>query len=430
MTLWMAAALVVVAAAALAALIAYARRNGVKAWTIAAIAVLGVVLLAALIYVALTFIFIGAISERAPDEQPTESASEQGMSTVTQESSIITAETPVGTPTTSAIASSAETQAAPTAVPPAETTAIPSAISSTAPPKPDDYDLPVNEVPPLYPDVMGFRDVQYEEMPVFETLNEVTRFVLHNFMNNRFEFDFYLKKEFAVDQGTGFGILDRACETATAYYQFSAYGMYDMFTEERGEDADDKVYAKIKLYYREPEYDVEARAEALEFVMKNPVPDGGFTDFESEKAYARKIHDYIARKITYSPIGYDPESMTGMLKYEALQEAYNVLAEAENTAVCAGYARAFALIAQYAGINTVWVRGNETETQSHAWNVVYPCDGSEAVLVDVTWDDNESVDSPGQEYVSDRHFYIPLSEEYEHTAAEQFDGFLRFVNRS
>lgn len=212
-----------------------------------------------------------------------------------------------------------------------------------------------------------------------------------------------------------------------SYYLFSAYYEFDMFTEDRGDEG--KVYARIKLIYTNSEYDLEARAEALEFVLKNPVPIGGFKDFESEKAYARKIHGFIARKATYSPIGYDPESMIGMKKYEALQEAYNALAETENSVVCAGYARAFALIAQYAGINAAWVSGNETEAESHAWNVVYPCDGSEAVLVDVTWDDIDSGDLTEQEYVSDRYFYIPLSEEYEHTPMEHFDEFLRFVNK-
>lgn len=48
----------------------------------------------------------------------------------------------------------------------------------------------------------------------------------------------------------------------------------------------------------------------MEFVLKNPVPEGGFADRQSEMEYARKIHDYIACKVTYSPIGYDPESMS------------------------------------------------------------------------------------------------------------------------
>jgi hypothetical protein len=291
---------------------------------------------------------------------------------------------------------------------------------------PEDYDLPVDEVPALDPDVLNLRTISYEDMPTFGTQSEVSRFALYHFLKGEFEFECYLTADFAVDQGTGHTILYNACETAMSYYLFSAYSEYDMYTLEADEDG--RVFARVKLLYDEPELDLEARAEALEFVLKNPVPIGGFRDFDSERDYARKIHDFVAKKVTYSPIGYDPKGLFGMKKYEAYQEAYNVLAESEDTAICAGYARAFALIAQYAGINAAWVFGNETDDSSHAWNVIYPCDGSEPVLVDVTWDDNESYDAPDQDYVTDHWFYIPLSEEYDHRAAEHFDAFLRFAN--
>lgn len=292
--------------------------------------------------------------------------------------------------------------------------------------KPANYDFPIADVPESYPDVLGIKDDYYEEMPIFGTQNEVTKYVLHQFLNNQFECEFYLTTSLVLDEGTGYNVLFNSCETAMSYFLFSAYQEYDMFTDKR--DDESNIYAKIKLIYEKPEYDLEARAEALEFIMKNPVPTEGFKDFETEKAYARKIQDFIARKVTYSPIGYDPEILCGLGKYEALQEAYNVLGEEENTAICASYARAFALIAQHAGINAAWVLGNQTETESHAWNVIYPCDGSEPVLVDVTWDDTESDDSPDQEYVSDRWFYTPLSQEYEHIATEHFEEFIKFIN--
>ena len=264
-------------------------------------------------------------------------------------------------------------------------------------------------------------------MPTFDNQNDVARYVLYQFLNNRFELEFYLHRSFAVDEGNSYDILFKACEAAMTYYLFSAYRENDILTQDRGDK--DKVYAKIKIVYTRPEYDLEAKAEALEFIMKNPIPNEGFTDFEAEKAYAKKIHDFIAKKVTYSPIGYNPESMLGLEKYEAFQEAYNVLSEEQNTAVCAGYARGFALIAQYAGINAAWVFGNEREIQSHAWNVIYPCDGSEPVLVDVTWDDTESEDTAGQKFVEDRCFYVPLSKEYEHKASGHFQEFLSFINR-
>lgn len=311
--------------------------------------------------------------------------------------------------------------------PPAQS-GVSSAVSVPEPPQkpalPADYDLPLDEVPALDPDVLGVRELTYEAMPTFGTQNETTKYVLHNLLHNRLEMEFYLTKDFSVDEGTGYGILSAACETAMSYYLFGAYTTHDMYTL----DEDDKVRAKVKLIYKKTDYDREARAEALEFVLKNPVPAGGFRDFEAEKAYARKIHDFIARKVTYSPIGYAPEEMFGLERYEAYQEAYNVLAEDQNTAVCAGYARGFALIAHYAGINAAWVYGNETETQSHAWNLLYPCDGSEPVVIDVTWDDTSSEDVPGQHAVSDAYFYIPHSWETEHVPSAEFEAFLAYVN--
>ncbi len=395
MPLWIAVVLLVFLAAGILIMLLLTRHTEKKRLMIAAIAVSTVALLVLLVYTLLTLIFVGGNDPLSELPGPSTGWGDAPMTI----------------------------QVSPSA---SQYITDPTPAPQTPVPMPDDYDLPTSEVPELCPDILGLRSAAFEEMPTFGTQNEVTKYVLYNFLNNRFACEFYLKKDFAVDEGTGFSILDSACETAMTYYLFSSYKNFDMFTRDQGDDG--KVYAKLMLVYTEPKYDLEAKAETLEFVMKNPVPIGGFRDFEIEKAYARKIHDFVAKKITYSPIGYNPERMFGMGKYEALQEAYNVLAEEENAAVCAGYARAFALIAQYAGINAAWVLGNETETESHAWNVIYPCDGSEAVLVDVTWDDTDSGDSTEQEYVSDRYFYVPLSEETEHTAAAHFDEFLRFVN--
>lgn len=345
------------------------------------------IILAALAYVFLAFILLDSVSE-----QPLEFSSEVTAPPLTKSNRPEISENPV----------------------------------STSSPMPSEYDLPVDEAPKFQPDILGLRNQRFEIMPTFATQNEVSKFVLWNFLNDRVEFEFYLKKEIAPDEGTGFGVLHDACTSAMTYYLFGAYDMIDMFTEERGDDG--TVYAKIKLIYTNPELDAEARAEAMEFVLKNPVPNSGFKDFQSEKTYARKIHDFIAKKVTYSPKGYNPNDLLASNNYEALQEAYNVLGEEQDTVVCAGYARAFALIAQYAGINAVWVMGNETETESHSWNVIYPCDGSKPVLVDVTWDDADSNDVPGQEFVSRKYFYIPLDNEYEHFALAHVDRFLASVN--
>ena len=60
--------------------------------------------------------------------------------------------------------------------------------------------------------------------------------------------------------------------------------------------------------------------------------------------------------------------------------------------------------------------------------MIYPCDGSEPVLVDVTWDDGMSLDVVGQTEVEYTYFYIPLSSEYEHNADENIAEFIQYLN--
>ena len=287
-------------------------------------------------------------------------------------------------------------------------------------------DLTVEDVPALVPDVLKLREKKYEDIPFLETQEQVSEYALWNLLCGRNEFECRLSWD--LSYGLSQEALYRASEAAMSYYLFSSYKAWDMYTRDDGDP--DSVYGKIKLVYDNPEYDLEARLEALRYVVNNPPPKGGFSDYDEEREYARKIHDYVACKVTYDPRGYNPELLTGMTAYDGLQEAYNVLGENQNTAVCAGYARAFALICQYAGINCAWVRGNETEESSHAWNVIYPCDGSEPVLVDVTWDDGQSIDTVGQTDVDDSYFYIPLSTEYEHEADEDMAGFLQYINEA
>ncbi|NLC40508.1 MAG: hypothetical protein GX763_06285 [Clostridiaceae bacterium] len=373
------------------------RRRKEKKWMIPLIIVLSAALLAFIIYALLTFIFINA----ADDPQST-----QPLASVT-ETTVRTTQTSVPqtftTPTTTT----------------SPTTTVSSPVNIVDPEREAD--------PSLHPDVLGLRDLIYQETPTFARQNEVTKYILHKFLNDDFDFNFYIREEFYFDEGLEKEILSAACETAMSYYLFSAYEIIDMYVEY--DELNNKYLATVKLEYKEPEYDRQAREAAVEFLRDNPVPAGGFTDFEDEKAYAKEIHDFIARRITYAPIGYDPENLSYLEHYEAYQEAYNALAAPDYTAVCAGYARGFALIAQYAGINAAYVYGNEDEISSHAWNMIYPCDGSEPVLVDMTWNDTFSDDVPGQDYVYDYYFYLSLGDDYEHFPEAYYADFLHFINR-
>lgn len=287
-------------------------------------------------------------------------------------------------------------------------------------------DLTVEDVPTLVPDVLKLREKKYEDIPFLETQEQLSEYALWTLLCGRTEFECRLSWD--LSYGLSQVALSQACEAAMSYYLFSSYEEWDLYTKDDGDP--DSVYGKVKLVYDNPEYDLEARLGAYSYVVNNPPPEGGFSDYDEEREYARKIHDYVACKVTYDPRGYNPELLTGKTAYDDLQEAYNVLGENQNTAVCAGYARAFALICQYAGINCAWVRGNETEESSHAWNVIYPCDGSEPVLVDVTWDDGQSIDTVGQTDVDYSYFYIPLSSEYEHEADENMASFIQYINEA
>ena len=285
-------------------------------------------------------------------------------------------------------------------------------------------DLTVEDVPTLVADVLKIREKNYEDIPFLETQEQLSEYALWNLLYGRTEFECRLS--WTLSDGVSADALDRACGAAMSYYLFSSYKIWDMYTKDDGNP--DSVYGKVKLVYDAPEYDLEARLGAWSYIVNNPPPEGGFSGYDEEREYARKVHDYVACKVTYDPMGYDPKNMNGKTAFETCQEAYNVLGKNQNTSVCAGYARAFALICQYAGINCAWVWGNETEESSHAWNVIYPCDGSEPVLVDVTWDDGMSLDVVGQTEVEYTYFYIPLSSEYEHHADENIAEFIQYLN--
>lgn len=297
---------------------------------------------------------------------------------------------------------------------------------------PDSSDTPptvevtIDDVPELVPDVLKLREKKYDDIPYLETQDQLSEYALWNLLYGRTEFECRLSRN--LSDGESAVALNQACENVMSYYLFSSYKIWDMLTKDDGDP--NSVYGKVKLVYDAPELDLEARLGALTYVMNNPPPEGGFSDYEEEKEYARKVHDYVACKVTYDPMGYDPKNMLGQTGYETCQEAYNVLGKDQHTSVCAGYARAFALICQTAGINCTWVWGNETEESSHAWNVIYPCDGSEPVLVDVTWDDTQSLDIEGQTEVDDVYFYIPLSSEYEHMADEGIEEFIQYINET
>ncbi len=284
------------------------------------------------------------------------------------------------------------------------------------------------EEPPeeeLLPDILSVRELKFDEIPVFSEQYQVAEYALHCFMWGRYGFECYFERELAPDADTARAVLYKACQAMAVYHLFGAYNEQEVQAEDRG---DGRIYVSLKLSPQNLGYDLEARAQAREYVKQNPVPEGGFENPEAEKEYLRGIHDFIALKVSYSPLGYTPDVLAGKDNYTAMQEAYTCLGEGQDFTLCAGYSRAFALIAHYAGINVAWVGGSAGDIEHHAWNIVYPCDGSEPVLVDVTWDDTLSQDGNGQTEVDQRWFYIPLSRDPDHRIDPHMAGFLEYLN--
>jgi len=107
---------------------------------------------------------------------------------------------------------------------------------------------------------------------------------------------------------------------------------------------------------------------------------------DTEKAIA--IHDVVAANATYD---HDAAALieTGGSSPAVTQsqEAYGIFGA--GSAVCNGYAQAYLVLAEAAGLDSVIVTGtawNEVATGRHAWNLVSI--GGEWKLVDTTWDDS------------------------------------------
>ncbi|MDR1736623.1 MAG: hypothetical protein LBR85_07145 [Oscillospiraceae bacterium] len=91
------------------------------------------------------------------------------------------------------------------------------------------------------------------------------------------------------------------------------------------------------------------------------------------------LHDWLAGQCAY---GYADEDVYGQFAWNAL---------VEGLAVCNGYAKAYMLLCETAGLPCIFVSGEARSggrTEAHAWNMV-PVDGH-WLYIDVTWDDRDS----------------------------------------
>lgn len=87
------------------------------------------------------------------------------------------------------------------------------------------------------------------------------------------------------------------------------------------------------------------------------------------------IHDDIISHCIYADISQDQD-----VSDRSFYHPSGVLLD--GSGVCAGYSRAFLLMARYAGIPALYVASSE---MNHGWNYVY--DGQAWRFIDLTWDD-------------------------------------------
>lgn len=133
-------------------------------------------------------------------------------------------------------------------------------------------------------------------------------------------------------------------------------------------------------FYGNPNYgDPKGMLEQLNGVIDRFTPTGD-TMYEQ----LLSIHDFICEINTYVR-----ESEGGIYCYSA----YGSLVDRKS--VCEGYAEAFKLLCDKAGIECILITGmslpsNQTKMETHMWNIVRMDDG-EWYAVDVTWDDADDL---------------------------------------
>lgn len=148
--------------------------------------------------------------------------------------------------------------------------------------------------------------------------------------------------------------------------------------------------------------------------MKEKVEKGA-TDLEKAKI----AHDLVIRKVYY-----DHAYNTSNPNTPYHQSAYSVFCDSYT--VCAGYTKAFAMLMNSVGIDTIgvtslWVTGidisGKERTSGHAWNTI--CLDDSWYNVDLTWDDQDGQDGREEIYTWFGLSKVTLTEVMDRTPAHK-----------
>lgn len=135
--------------------------------------------------------------------------------------------------------------------------------------------------------------------------------------------------------------------------------------------------------------------------LAKAVIDKIITKNMSEFEKAKAIHDYLVVNVDYDYENY----LANTIPYER----YTVIgALRDKYAVCAGYAKAFEVLCQLAGLECTYVTGH-VPAGYHAWNQV-KIDGK-WYNIDVTWDDPVYIGKPFDDHKYNNYSYFLISDE-------------------
>lgn len=171
------------------------------------------------------------------------------------------------------------------------------------------------------------------------------------------------------------------------------YGLVDYIVPQFRPIYDESVYNNIQTAAEREEYlnsthNVDAYNDAINYAFSKAVSPDMTEDWQK----LLSIHDYLADTITYNPI------FTGDYTSN-VQTAYNedtnylsltpyAALVGDRKAICQGYALAFKLLCNMAGIECGYA-----VSSNHIWNIVAL--GDNYYHIDVTWDDPSKVSISG-----------------------------------
>ncbi|MDR0805036.1 MAG: hypothetical protein LBN42_04560 [Oscillospiraceae bacterium] len=276
-----------------------------------------------------------------------------------------------------------------------------------------------------YPDLTGAKisKSSFANKPILKDEISIGKFLLYSAFNGEYDIQFNVPTDLCVvDNKIDQTIIQKSWALAEAYYPF-----YNSIQFGASSDGKGNITWRIVLTVDSDEFLTGEIQFAKDYVKNHPVPAGGFT-FQTEKEYLKGIHDTIINGTTYGSAKF-----TNFVGKTDRHGSFAYCALVEGESVCAGYAKAMMLIAAYAGINVAYQGGYSDENDpgsAHAWNLIYPVDGSAPKLIDVTWDDPVYVDAngnpTGENGLTYDYFYIELPDVrntpgLEHRIADEFN---------